>query len=401
MKTEATIEKDNDADKHKSSGPTSAKTEADKHSESHTNSTAGKSTNSNKNDSKKSDKAKKPKPEKQSSSGSFTGTLGFLLSIAALGGGYWLWQQLDNALDYNQQLAAELRSSMEQTKNSIENNNRAQSEQLNSDLQSITQQQQGVETQLKNLLTSIGNSSRDWKVAEAKYLLEIANHKLQLQRDVPTSIAALKLADARIRSTGEPALLKVREVIAKEITSLETFAQPDTTGASLKLSSIADEVSKLPLQVRVQQIGSRTATPENSSDSSNAVENLPSAMWNSLKGLVTIRYNDRPIEPLLTPTQASNLNENVQIKLEQARLAILQGDQKIYNDNLDKAVAWLEQFYQIQNESVTLTIAQLKTLRELNVKPDLPDISTSLRELKNMARRLQLDLEEDKQGGKP
>ena len=346
----------------------------------------------------KPDKTTKTK-EKSSGGGKFLGTLALLTSLAAIGGTYWLWQQIDIALDYSQQLSAELKTDMEATKTSIENNGRLQTQQLTDEQQALAQRQAGVETQLNNLLSRIGNTTRDWNISEAAYLLQIANHKLQLQGDTLTAVTALKLADERIRTTGEPALLPVREIIATEITSLEGFQTIDTVGASLKLAAISDTIDKMPLRVRVSALDETTANIDATKDASNNIDNLPTAIWNSLKGLITVRYNERPVEALLTPTQVSNLTENLQIKLEQARLAIIKSEQALFEDNIDRAIKWLNAYYNIEHQSVATALMQLQEIRKLKLKTEFPDISASLRKLKALTKKLELQTPDKKKGG--
>lgn len=396
MSTEATIEKEK-SDKKPADTSATAKSESTK-----TDTAEKTATKPDKKSSKSTHHSTKPKKDTQKKGGSTIASLALIISLGAIGGGYWLWQQLDIALDYSQQLATDLKANMEQTRQSLENKSQTQAEKLFMEVQGMTQRQQGVEAQLSNLLTSIGNTTRDWKISEAQYLLQIANHKLLLQHDVATAITALKLADARIRSSGEPALLPVREQISKEVTALESYSLPDITGASLKIAAISDNIPVLPLMVRVQELNKKTAVPAESGDSSNNVDNLPNALWTSLKGLITIRYNDRPVEPLLTPSQASNLNENLQLKLEQARLAILQQDSKLYQHNLARAIEWLEKYYQLQDAKVASSIKQLNELKNIKLTPELPDISRSLRDLKKIAKKTDLKLDNGKQqGGKP
>jgi uroporphyrin-III C-methyltransferase len=67
---------------------------------------------------------------------------------------------------------------------------------------------------------------------------------------------------------------------------------------------------------------------------------------------------------------------------EQAQMALLSGNQKLYEHSLDKARAWLTTYFTV-DEHATLMVAE--TIDELKNRPvtmDLPDISESRRELK-------------------
>ncbi len=255
-----------------------------------------------------------------------------------------------------------------------------------------SERQDAVEISLNRLYNRIGDSSREWMVSEAEYLLQVANHRLILEDDVKTAIAALKLADSRIVSAGDPALLKVREVLAKEITALETLPQPDVAGTALALVEIAKKFESLPLKARIQPEATGDAPSAESPITSDTWGGVPAAMLNAVKGLVTVRYNDRPLEPLLAPKQVRHLHDNLQLKLEQARLAILHKNAGLYQANIDMAIEWVNSYFDTDSDETQRVIAKLSDLRGARLEIDKPDISSSLRTLKLVATKLELGL---------
>ena len=49
---------------------------------------------------------------------------------------------------------------------------------------------------------------RTWVRAEALYLLELGDRRLRLEHDVPTAIAAMESADARLATVSDPAVAR-------------------------------------------------------------------------------------------------------------------------------------------------------------------------------------------------
>ncbi len=258
------------------------------------------------------------------------------------------------------------------------------------------QASQAMQASLEGLYERIGNTTREWMVREAEYLLKVANNRLLLERDVMTAIAALKSADQRLKAVGDPALFEVREAIASEVTALERLSLPDRAGIAMSLGQIADQIENLPLLARMQpEVDTSAAQATEAPASAQGEtwwESLYLSVWNALKGLVTVRFNDRPVEALLPPEKASFLYQNLKLKLEQARLALLQYDKALYQANLEGAIAWLREYYDVDSGEVQNVIAKLESLKNTDIAPTLPDVSTSLRVLHNVAARLKFNL---------
>lgn len=263
----------------------------------------------------------------------------------------------------------------------------------NQGISETKKRQESLETSLAAIYSRIGNTSREWVIAEADYLLKIANHRLQLEHDVVTSIQALRLADKRINSLSDPAMTEVRNIIAQELISLQTLPIPDQAGVSMQLSQLQNQVDQLPLAARTQPVHKNT--PEFQAGDAMKVESwqaLPVAILDVLKGMVAVSYNDKPIEPLLSPEQVRNLHENLKLKLEQARMVLLRGNEDLFTTNMDLAINWTSKHFNNDEVATKKFIDTLTYLKTKQVVLKTPDISTSLRTLRNVAKRLQMDL---------
>lgn len=263
----------------------------------------------------------------------------------------------------------------------------------NQGISETKKRQESLETSLAAVYSRIGNTSREWVIAEADYLLKVANHRLQLEHDVVTSIQALTLADKRINSLSDPALTEVRNIIAQELVSLQTLPIPDQAGVSMQLSELQNQVDQLPLAARTQPV--HKDSPEFQANDAMQVETwqaLPIAILDVLKGMVAVSYNDKPIEPLLSPEQVRNLHENLKLKLEQARMVLLRGNEELFTSNMDLAINWTSKHFNNDEVATKKFIDTLNYLKTKQVVLKTPDISTSLRTLRNVAKRLQLDL---------
>ncbi|MEO5702410.1 MAG: uroporphyrinogen-III C-methyltransferase [Gammaproteobacteria bacterium] len=213
-------------------------------------------------------------------------------------------------------------------------------------------------------------------LAEAEYLVRSANNHLLLDRDVGTAITALTAADERLRATGDPDVLNIRGLIAKEINALSVLSQTDTPGLALSLSSLIDSVDQLPLTA---QSSSPTAAkgPAKGED----WRSLPGNIWASLKSLVVVRYENKTTEPLIAPEQRYFLYQNLRLQLEAARLALLRRDAPTFRATLNTAHAWLKTYFDPNAAATRHMLDTLARLSATDISPPLPEISASLKAL--------------------
>lgn len=302
-----------------------------------------------------------------------------LLATGALGaGGYYLWQQQQQLGGAQRQQDAALQDSLKELRSSLA----AQNDRQDDELKSLLNQQKNLDNALQTLLKSSSHLRNDWLLTEAEYLLKLANHRLLLERDVTTAIVALQSADDRLREVADPALLSIRKRIADDINALRSVPQPDLAGMSFTLSSLADDVERLPLATP----DPKTHQQLEQADETKNIESwreLPAAMWRDLKSLVVIRHHDKPIQPLLAPEQRFFLTQNLKLQLEQARLALLNGETQVYRERLQQTSQWIEQYFDTEQTAVKQSLEQLSNLAEKDIHPKLPDISDTYKALVN------------------
>ncbi len=300
----------------------------------------------------------------------------------------WFWQQMQS-WQGKVELALEQSQSSSTMMNQAGQRYESRLGQLDTSIERQKSQLDEVKTQLdqtaRRILT-VGETGRtDWLLAESEYLLRLANQRLHMERDYLGSLAILKAADEVLAETKEVAVFPVRKSLAKEIVSLEAVADVDRQGIYLKLEALIQQIESLD-----QRLFFREAPLLNETEP--ATEEAPAEAWydralNSIKKLdryFVIRHRDDRIEPLLAPEQIYYLRQNLRLMLEQAELALLDKNQQVYLQSLSKAQSWVQNYF-ITNSPVTK--AMLKNLEELqshNIDPSLPDISESLRLLKNL-----------------
>lgn len=230
------------------------------------------------------------------------------------------------------------------------------------------------------------DARRRWLRAEAEYFLNIASTELTLTADVERASRALELADARLRQIDEPALNPVRGAIAREQAALAAVPRIDRAGISLRLAGLAAGVDALPLPEPAPGIFS-APRPTGPDEAAPGLERAWATLREAVSAMVSVRRDDAPLTPQLAPGDVFFLRRNLELQLENARLALLQRESALYRDHLQTAIGWLEAWFDTADPAVAGMGEALAELAAIDVAPRLPTIEESLRRLRDSGRQ--------------
>ena len=231
-------------------------------------------------------------------------------------------------------------------------------------------------------LSELGARSRnDWLLAEAEYLMHLANQRLTLEHDINSAEAMLTSADKIIAEINDPGLIDIRQALASEILNLQQLSHLDYQGLYLKLDAMISSLGKLQQRsfLRENLPETITDTTKTTNEQSNQFMAIWSNIWGDLKQAVLIRRLDKPVEPLLAPEQDYYLKQNLRLMLEQASLALIDKNTLIYQSSINKALSWLEHYFIQNNKQISELKSALSEISSFKIDQTLPDISKSLR----------------------
>ena len=337
--------------------------------------------------------AGKPTPPSSShggGSGKGSGLAIALVIILALALGLvaWQgWQRLDSQQQRLDELAQQAQNSASQQAVSeletrIDEGEAERSQALDSTMSELRSELDSYRSEVNGTLDDVlaqlsqeqDTDERDWLHAEAAYLLRLANQRLQLEGDVEGAAALLRTADARLADADNPALTPVRREIANELAALDAVPQVDRTGIYLALNAQQERVAGLRLS---QEIEERAVTSSIEQPPTGTFQRQLARFGEELKDLVVIRQHDEALEALITPEQESYLRQSLRLILEQSQLALLKEEPALYEASIDKALELLNGYYDTEREETQSVIARLQELKQVQVQPELPDISAS------------------------
>lgn len=259
-------------------------------------------------------------------------------------------------------------------------------ESLRRDLDDRTELLDSMPPRMNNLERSVASlqgisldTRNTYLVAEAEYYLQIANSQLQLAGNPYLASLALEQADDRLVQLGDPALTEVRRAIANEIAALDVMEKPDVGGVALTLSSLAHVVDSLPLR-------RAAGAPDEDDQSGTSEQGGVTRAWGAVKGAFTGLVKHTPPgderAPLLTPDAEPLIRSNLALQLQAARLALLRGEQQVFEQSIDDARSWLRSYFNVSSEPVDSALETLAEIRAGYSASAPPDISGSLRLLR-------------------
>lgn len=325
---------------------------------------------------------------------SWGGWLFALLVLAGLAvGGWWGWQWYAR----EQQKLPALRAALDQQALAISGltrqltAERGERQQLATRVERTNNELQlQINAQAKRLADLSASGRDDWALAEAEYLLRLANQRLLTERQSKGAIALLAAADAILRDFDDSALFPVREALTREITALQLAGAIDREGLYLRLAALAEVV------IQLQPTEFADIDSESSPADEEQPEHLPwyrqllvnarAAFDRFAAEHFQVKSLAKPLEPLLTPNQDVYLRHNVRLGIEQAQFALLREEQEIYTTSLDKAESWLRTYFS-GNADADVVAEQLATLKTQVVVQKLPDVSASLTALRDYINR--------------
>jgi len=314
-----------------------------------------------------------------------------LLAVPALG--YWSYLELQ-ALREKQtaastQLADEIASKNSALRNQV---NKLEDElaRLDDEREAQNLLLERTQTRLSDAIKQVeagrSTSEADWRLAEAQYLLRLANQRVLMEQRPEGALTLLRSADKVLADLDDVSLYSLRQALAQDIAKLEAVPKLDVEGTYLRLAALIEQSRELPTLSLEQQRQLPDMLKEITPDAVDETlqQDIQSAFaraMSSLESLVVIQQHDRAVEPLLSPEQGHYLRQNLQLLLEQAQLALLRQQQVIYETSLSRSIELIGRYFDAANSATQALSQALEQLNTLQVAPQMPNINGSLDKL--------------------
>ena len=338
--------------------------------------------------------AKTGKKTQQKPSLSKVGILGCLLALVALAGtgvaGYYGYQQLQ-LLPTREDVSHQLQNSLSKIEKTVRT-----IPALTTEVKELKDQNNRLVSRIDALNRKLariqGTDRSDWLLAEAEYLMRLANQRLLTMQDTNSAMALLAQADVLLQDIDEYGLFNVRKALAEDQAALRATSDLDRDGIWLELNALVGRIDLLPLLPedgfhQNPDTSSNEQTSLTTDDSptpwQDKLKTSAVTAWNRFAGQFRInRGQARSETVLLSPDEELFLRQNLRLMLEQAQAALLQERTAVYRSSLMKAGDWIDQWFLNESEESQAIKNELTRLIDTDIQQVIPDISRSLVSLK-------------------
>jgi len=340
----------------------------------------------------------KPKPVKPPRKTSILTPVLLGVMLGALGyGGYWVWQYSQGLTtqltSYQQQLASQQQAIAEltQRQQTLATELQQQPQRFANDMntleRTVANQQQALDQQALSVAAVASefanfdlSQTSGWRIIEARNLADLAGRKLWLDGDIEDAITLLKLADSHLEVLNNPAYLTIRQALSDDIATLELLEVAPVDEIAMRIASLQKSVSTIDWQPQAQP-----SVAEPTTMTTDWWENLKRSGRSLLDHFIRIERREQPVEPMLANDFVRVIKERLQLQLQLAQSAVLQGHDELYQSALADAQTLLQNYAPTTSTELNRVLTQLAELRTYEFKQQRPEQLSALPLLQRQA----------------
>lgn len=357
---------------------------------------------------KNNDKNKK----KNSSSGLIL--LIFILIIVLSAGLWFVYQRVEHSLSSVNNLENAIQENDKQRTSAIEQASNAvsmvksQNEVINSLRQKIADTNAQINDLSKSFQLIADRGSDLVLVNDIEHLVTIAQQQLQLSGSVANAIISLETAQAQLARANKPELASLQQTINGDLDKLRATSTVDVAMLSHRLDELASLVAQAPLIVPDIASASRTESDNASTTSdinreektestvSSADTDIPwwknafkvtsdlassaaATLKHDLNEFVSVIRVDDSAALLISPDQATRFRDNLRLRIMTAQLALLMGQEKIWNAETSAVLKAIETRFDEKSALSRKAIRIARDVADTDIGVALPTVDNSIK----------------------
>lgn len=327
--------------------------------------------------------SKKPVKKPGGDSGKKSGGGKLLVALVLLGMIFAAWY-------YSRDMLDEARTAIDQAKSTLETNQQQIAE-LASSLGQLQRNQQNLENTLTNLIQdqqaqmarvearidqSRGYSSERWQVAEARYLVRLADQRVRIGGDIATAIALLEQANAMLRDTGQARYTDARAALIDDLSRLRAAGDVDTQGLYMQISAVARRLAEQPLRSTPGFEFGAVAEPQ-AQEQAGWWKRALAEVKSALAQVMLVRKADETSQWMLDNASESAIRAQVGLLSTQALSALLSSEQDLYVQSLAAVQSLVLQHYEA-TAGRALLLEEIDALAQASLNRTSLDLDRSL-----------------------
>lgn len=225
--------------------------------------------------------------------------------------------------------------------------------------------------------------SEQYRARQVYLNLQQANAALHINNDF--SFALKVLQKTRTSDLSNPKFQPLIAQLDKDIQAISDVKPVAYSEIYSQLEQISQHIMIIPLIAKPVVTSLPVKTSMNVSPvSPSDWHKLPEQMKNYLQQMVVIHHADVPEQPGIYLNDPQQTRFLMQLKLNQAQIALLQKQQPIYDESLKTVSSMLIRVFYLNRDAINPDIKVLEGLRKIIITPAIPDLSASMEIASNL-----------------
>ena len=233
--------------------------------------------------------------------------------------------------------------------------------------------------QMEELVQSVARNRDANLAAELESALRVAQDQAQLTGSVQPLLAALRSTERRVAASNDPRLAPVARAAVQDLERVKNANITDTAGVLARIDQLLRQVDEMPVANAVGRPRGGTPAPERAQAApSTWLERWGRGVLDEARELLRVSRIERPDASLLSPDQAFFVRENLKLRLQGARLALLARQYEAARADLAAAATSLGTWFDPASRRTQAAATLLQRIRGETHDAALPRVDDTL-----------------------
>lgn len=221
-----------------------------------------------------------------------------------------------------------------------------------------------------------GNLNK-WHVAEAQYLVKLANDHIQFAHDITTALTLLQRANEGLENLSDPSVLDIRKSLTSDMAAIEALPKQDLTSIYLQLNALNNQIDLLTLPLNPLQANAPMQKTVNDANTPWWQAGLNRTM-EALHKIVIVRNTSGNALPLVLPDEKIFVYQNLHAQLEGAMWGVLHQKPDIYQANLTRSIDWIKQYFDPNADTTKSMLKNLQAMQGIHLQTPSVDLTATM-----------------------
>ena len=233
--------------------------------------------------------------------------------------------------------------------------------------------------QLDELVHSVTRARDENLAVELEAALRLAQDQTQLTGSVEPLLAALRTAERRLARSSDPRLAPVGRAVARDLERVKAASLPDAAGLLARLDQLLRQVDVLPAG---NDVHPARGAPGAAGTPATTADSWWGRLWQSVRdeaqGLLRVSRVERPEASMMSPEQVFFVRENLKLRLQGARLALLARQYEAARADLSAAASALGTWFDPASRRTQAAATLLQQIQASTRAAELPRVDETL-----------------------